>query len=141
MAASGIVRRAMRGINLDEIDSRSAIAQLTKPCDIRVNFLRRGFCPLDQREQTLDYDRSLFAERDNVFHHLRQRNIRAIDTIQIGLGAAVELRPNLIAQSQQPNPCAHVWHLQTRAVCDQHDFKKWKTTPCAQMRDGLDDLA
>jgi len=112
------------GIDLHQRYLRPALPKLLQAQGVFLDFLPGRFLLAEGWEQALNDDGALTGKREDVLQGRLQRDLAAIDAVQIRLGAAIEFEPDVILASQQFQPFLNTLAIQPAAVAQEHHFEE-----------------
>src|SRR5262249_22363771 len=97
VTALGRCGRASGRVDLDQRNDSAAVLEFEQATGILLDFLQRGFFTLKSGKQTLNHRRPQTALQQDIGQNLLERNIGAVYLVKIGVRAAIEFDPDLIA--------------------------------------------
>jgi len=140
VAALGGGGRPGGRIDLDQGDLSAGAFEFEESPGVLLDFLERGFLVIEGREEALDNERTLPAKHEDIGQDLFEGDVGAVDLVEVGLGAAIELGPDLVAVGEILKALLDVGEVKAGAVGDEDELKERKPAQGTDMDDGLEGL-
>src|SRR5208282_6010656 len=119
-------------------DLGAGLLKFRQPVGVLFNLLQGRFLAVNGGEKALDNYRALAAEEEDVRQNLFERNRGAVDPVDVSLGTAVQLSPDLVAAREMLEPMLNVGKVQSGRIRQQHELEEGESAQRADMHHRLE---